>query len=157
MQRGNEIEMLFAGLVVAQQPALQHVLQQFRRDRQRTVRLPDGAARGELQRVVGGARVAIGVGRDAEKNVVAGFDIFIAQPVFLVGERATQQFDDLWRGERVENVDLGAREQRRDYLEGRILRGRADEGDVAGLDVRKKRVLLRFVEAVYFVDENHGA
>src|SRR5258708_18673937 len=110
MQRGDEIEMLFAGLVVAQQLALQYVLQQFRSDRQRTVRLPDGAARGELQRVVGGARVAIGVGRDAEKNIVAGFDILVAQAAVFVGECAAQKLDDLRRGERIQNVDLCARE-----------------------------------------------
>ena len=38
-----------------------------------------------------------------------------------------------------------------------ILGGRADQDDVAGFDARKKRVLLRLVEAVNLVDEHDGA
>ena len=54
-------------------------------------------------------------------------------------------------------MDLRAREERRVHFEGRILGGRADEHDRARLDVREKRVLLRLVEAVDFVDEQDGA
>ena len=48
-----------------------------------------------------------------------------------------------------------AREQRRVHLERRVLRRRADQDDRAGLDVRQERVLLRLVEAVDLVDEEH--
>ncbi len=42
-------------------------------------------------------------------------------------------------------------------LERRVLRRRADQHDVAGLDVGQERVLLRLVEAVDLVDEEDGA
>jgi hypothetical protein len=54
-------------------------------------------------------------------------------------------------------MDLGSREQRRDHFERRIFRGGANQDNVAALDVRQKRVLLGFVEAVDFVDEQHRA
>ena len=61
------------------------------------------------------------------------------------------------RCERVEDVDLRAREKRRDHFERRILGGCADKDNVTGFDVREKGVLLGFVEAVNFVDEDDGA
>ena len=50
-----------------------------------------------------------------------------------------------------------ARQQRRVDLERRVLGGRADEGEEARLDVRQEGVLLRLVEAVHLVDEEHRA
>ena len=52
---------------------------------------------------------------------------------------------------------LRAREQRGVDLERRILGRGADQHDVAGLDARQKRVLLRLVEAVDLVDEDDRA
>ena len=77
--------------------------------------------------------------------------------MLLVGNGAAKQFDDLRRGERIEDVNLGAREKRRDHFERWIFRGGADEGDVTSLDVRKEGILLSFVEAMDFVDEDDGA
>src|SRR6266481_10153580 len=68
-----------------------------------------------------------------------------------------EEFDDLRGGVGFEDVDLGAGEQRGDDFEGGIFRGSADEEDVAGFDVREEGVLLGFVEAVDFVDEDDGA
>ena len=76
--------------------------------------------------------------------------------MFLVGQRAAQQAGDFRFGERLQGVDAGAREQRRDDLEGRILRGRADEDDISGFHVGQKSVLLGLVEAMHFVDKNNG-
>ena len=64
--------------------------------------------------------------------------------------------DDVVGAERLEDVDLRAREQRGVDLERRVLGGRADEHDRAALDVRQERVLLRLVEAVDLVDEQDG-
>ena len=47
------------------------------------------------------------------------------------------------------------REQRRVDLEVGVLRGRADQRDRAVLDLRQQRVLLRLVEAVDLVEEEH--
>ena len=111
----------------------------------------------EFERVVGRAGVAVGERSYAEKNIVRDFDAFVAEAAFFVGEGATKKLDDLRSREWFEDVNLGAGEKRRNDFKGRIFRGRADEGDVAGFDVRKKSVLLGFVEAVDFVDEDDGA
>ena len=81
----------------------------------------------------------------------------IAEPALAVGERAAEQRDDLLHRERAQRVDLGAREQRGDDLERRVLGGGADQDDVAALDVRQERVLLGLVEAVDLVDEQQRA
>ena len=70
---------------------------------------------------------------------------------------ALQQGNHLLGLKRQQTIDAGAREQRRDHLEGRVLRGGADQDDVALLDVGQKGVLLGFVEAVDLVDEQDGA
>src|SRR5712692_622174 len=77
--------------------------------------------------------------------------------MLLIGDRAAKELDDLRRGERVENIDLGARKERRNHLERRILRCRANKSDVAGFDIGEEGVLLRLVEAMHFVDKDDGA
>ncbi len=57
----------------------------------------------------------------------------------------------------VQNINLGARKQRRDHFEGRVFGSGANENNVARFNVREKGVLLGFVEAVHFVHENDGA
>ena len=73
------------------------------------------------------------------------------------GSARRSSVDNLRHGERAQRVHARARQQRRDHFEGRILRGGADQDDVAALHVGQKRVLLGFVEAVDFVDEQDGA
>ena len=68
-----------------------------------------------------------------------------------------EEFDDLRGGVGFENVDLGAGEEWRDHFEGGIFCGGTDEEDVAGFDVREEGVLLGFVEAVDFINEDDGA
>ena len=58
-------------------------------------------------------------------------------------------------GERLEHIHARARQQRVVHFEGRILRRRADENQRAVLDIGQKRILLRFVEAVHLVEEQH--
>ena len=55
--------------------------------------------------------------------------------------------------EPVEYEHLAAREERAIELEGRILRGRADQDDRAVLDIGQESILLRAIEAVNLVDE----
>ena len=68
-----------------------------------------------------------------------------------------EKFGDLRSGERFKDVDLCAGQQRRDHFKGRIFRGRPDKNDVARFDVRKESILLGFVEAVNFIDEDDRA
>ena len=161
MERGDEIEMFFAGFIVAEKLSLEDVFEEFFRDgtaaRVRRSFYRCGTSRGEFERVVGGAGVAICEGGDAEQDVVRYGDGVFAETVLLVGERATKEFDDLRRGERIEDVDLGAREERGDHFKGRVLSSGTDENNVARFDVREKGVLLGFIEAVNFVHKNDGA
>ena len=55
--------------------------------------------------------------------------------------------------EPVQHQHLAARQQRAGEREGRVLGGRADQGDRAVLDLGEQAVLLRAVEAVDLVDE----
>src|ERR1700758_703496 len=68
-----------------------------------------------------------------------------------------QEFYDLRGGVCFEDIDFGSGEKRGDDFEGGIFGGGADEENVAGFDVREKGVLLGFVEAVDFIDEDDGA
>lgn len=68
-----------------------------------------------------------------------------------------EELDDLRGSEGFEDINFCAREKRGDDFKGRIFCGGADEENVAGFDVRQEGVLLGFVEAVDFVDEDDGA
>ena len=57
----------------------------------------------------------------------------------------------------MQHKDARAREQRGVDFERRIFGRRADQRDRAVLDIGQHRVLLRLVEAVDLVDEEHGA
>ncbi len=59
--------------------------------------------------------------------------------------------------EPAQHEHLGARQQRADQLEGRVLGRRADEDHRAVLDIGQKRILLGAVEAVDLVDEEQRA
>ncbi len=70
--------------------------------------------------------------------------------------RALQQRGQVVVLQRLQHMHGGARQQRRVDLEGRVLGGRADEGEQPRLDMRQEGVLLRLVEAVHLVDEDDG-
>jgi hypothetical protein len=53
----------------------------------------------------------------------------------------------------IQYKDARARKKRRDNFKTRIFGRRADKGDVAALDEGQKKILLRFIEAMNFVDE----
>ena len=70
---------------------------------------------------------------------------------------APQQGFEVVVAEPAQHEDLGARQQRPDQLERRVLGGGADQDHGAVLDHRQKGVLLGAVEAVDLVDEQQGA
>src|SRR5258708_10099775 len=127
--------MFLAGFVVPEKLALEDVLEEFMCDDADALRIRASAARSELQDVVGGAGVAVGERSDAEEDFFARVEIFVAETAVFVGECAAKKFNDKRSGKRVENVDLGAGEKRRDDFEGRILGGGGDVGDMTGFDV----------------------
>ena len=76
----------------------------------------------------------------------------------MIGERAVAGSSTISSSSSgLQHEDLRARQQRRVHLERRVLGRRADEHDVARLDARQERVLLRLVEAMDFVDEQDRA
>jgi hypothetical protein len=74
----------------------------------------------------------------------------------LVGQASLHDHPQLILTKRLEAVDAKAREEWRVELIIGVLGGRTDEGDRPVLDVGQQRVLLRLVEAVDLVDEDHG-
>ena len=139
--------MLVAGLVVEDRLALHRVLGVGDRDRP-AVAARRGLAR-ELERVERRPRVAARArGEEGDRLVV---DRRLA--ALAAVERAPQQPLDVRRLQRVQLVDLGAREQRGVDLEVRVLGRRPDERDQPLLDGGQQRVLLRLVEAVDLVEE----
>ena len=71
-------------------------------------------------------------------------------------ERALKELRQLIGVKRLEHIYRCPGQQCAVDLEGWVLGGRTDEGHQSLLDIGKKRVLLRFVEAVDFVDEKDG-
>ena len=82
-----------------------------------------------------------------------GLNLHVAQPALRVGQRALQQAKQILLGQRPQFENLRARDERRVDEEKRIVRRRADQPDDAALHVRQQHVLLRFVEAMDFVNE----
>ena len=79
------------------------------------------------------------------------------QAALGIGQRAVDDPSDFFVRKLRQHEDARARKQRRVHLERWVFGRRADQRDRPVLDVRKHRVLLRFVEAMNLVDEQHRA
>ena len=101
--------------------------------------------------------VAVGGGRDQAQLVFFDLQAAPAEAAFAVGQRMLQGSEDVVHRHRLHHVHAAARQQRGVQLERGVLGGRTDEHDGAALDMRQERILLRLVEAVHLVDEQHGA
>ena len=107
----------------------------------------------DLQDIQQLTRVAAAV---AEQRVrLLDLDPALLEDLVLV-QRPVQQPLQVRDLQRLQHEDLAARQQRRDHLEGRILRGGADQDDGTGLDSPQEGILLGLVEAVDLVDEEDG-
>src|ERR1017187_8399659 len=161
VQGGDDVVVLLALLVVEQDAALEGFGGDLPGDAMTGL---GGEAGGDVEGVEGIARVAAGVGGDGGERVFVGGDAGCAEATgrickaaSAIGEGTLEEGDDLRFGERLQNVDAAAGEQRGDQLEGGVLGGGADQTDGAALDVRQEGVLLGLVEAVGLVDEEDGA
>ena len=106
----------------------------------------------DLEQVQRAPRVAVGRPRQRLERV--GLDAHrVARRLVL--QRAAQHLAHVVERQRAQHVDARPRQQRAVDLERRVLGGRADEAHRAVLDVRQERVLLRLVEAVHLVEEQH--
>ena len=113
-------------------------------------------AAGQLQQIQRGPRVAVGPAADSLQDVGRRLEVGTAEAALRVGEGAAQDQDDFRFGERLEDQNLGARQQGCDHLEGGVLGGGADQGDGPALDVGEEGVLLCLVEAMDLVHEQDG-
>src|SRR2546423_1081003 len=94
---------------------------------------------------------------DRSKSVIDWQQVYRPQATLAILKRPPQQDHDLFLGERLQHIDTAARKQRGDNFERRVLGGGPDQANVAFLHMRKKCILLRFVETMNFVDENDSA
>ena len=109
-----------------------------------------GLGAGEFEGVVELARVA--AGKAHQGLVFFNFDIETAE-FFVLFQCALEQTFHIRFAEGLHDIDLAAREQGADDLEGGIFRGSAHEGDGTFFHGPQQRILLRLAEAMYFVDE----
>ena len=155
VQRGDDVVVLLALLVVEQHAPLQRLGRNLLRDA--PVRLLARECRRHIQRIERVARVAAGIGRDRGQRVVIRAATPDAPRPRASSPSARAATHDLRLAERLKRVDAAAREQRGVQLERRVLRGRADQPDRAALHIGQKRVLLRLVEAMDLIDEEDRA
>ena len=114
-----------------------------------TVRGQDGEFEGDE----GLPGVAVGFIREVTQGVLVGVDVPISEASIFVCQRPLKQAEKVVGAERLELKDLGARDEGRIDVKIGIVGCRANETDRAVLDVRQEDILLGFVEAVNFVDE----
>ena len=139
--------MLVARAVVDERHlALERLLRHRHRDPPR----PGGRA---LQRGERPARVASGGPGDEPESVLVCLHL-ASEPC---GESARRSSSRIVLLQRPERHHPGPAQERRVDLEARILGGGAEQGDGPALHVRQQRVLLRLVEAVDLVEEEHRA
>src|ERR1019366_9535566 len=112
---------------------------------------------GYFQDVVGAAGVSARVGGDFAQTFLRCFEMHLAEAALGIVECATQKNNDLIFSQWVQHINAAAREKGRVDFEGWIFGGGADQADAAFFHVREEGILLRFVEAVNFVDEDNGA
>ncbi len=75
----------------------------------------------------------------------------------LVAQCTPQHGDQIVYGQRFQDIDARSRQKRVVQFKRRIFGGCADKGQRAVLDKRQKCILLRLVEAMHFVEKQHGA
>src|SRR5438270_9868809 len=91
------------------------------------------------------------------QHIFSRRDIQVSKAAIFLLQCTAEEENDLLFGEFLQDVNAGARKQRGDDLERRILGGRADQADASLLDMREECILLRFIESVDLVDEDDGA
>jgi hypothetical protein len=106
---------------------------------------------GLLQQIQEAACIAIG---KTDQRVDRHLFEFEAVQRFLLG--LGQQLAHFFVAQRLQHIDLRARQQCGIDFETGILGGGADEGYQAGFDERQQGILLRLVEAVDLVHEQDG-
>jgi hypothetical protein len=155
VERRDEVEVLLARLVVEHDLALHDVLH-------RGCRIscaPPAAASSATSSRMPSARRASPFARRviAFRRLSVNRSPLAPSPRSDVGQRVAQQAFKVALRQPLEHDDATAGEQRGVELERRVFGRRADEHDVAALDVGQEGVLLGAIEAVDLVDEEQRA
>ncbi len=152
MERGDQVEVLFAGFVVQEDFSLEEILE----ERDRKIFFERNMRNSRFKSRERPSRVAVGKASQPFEG------IFVhrhpcRQSSRWICQCPLHQKNQVFFGERRQDDDTEAREQRAVQLEGGILGRGAHEHDVPRLDEREKRVLLRPVEAMDLVHEEQRA
>ena len=116
-----------------------------------------GGQRGQLEGVEAAAGVPVADLGQMRGGLLIKADLPGAQTAFRIGQSTVQEGAQIGRRERTKLEDERAGDKRAVDVEKWIHRRRPDQPHRAALHVGKEDILLGFVEAVNFVDEEHGA
>ncbi len=157
VQRRDEVVVLLAGLVVEQRAALNRLLDAVDVSTRRSAVAAVTGAAATLSSSRFSATRASPLAYTAIAPTRSVVDDELRSPPRPRSASVRARVEDgrhLLGRQAAQHEHLRSRQQRRVDLERRVLGRRADEHDVAGLDARQERVLLRLVEAVNLVDED---
>src|ERR1035437_5672904 len=155
MQRGDQVVVFLARLVVAKHTALQGIRDNLLGDAARGGG-PRGL-RGDLEHVVSRTGVAAGVGGDPRQRGIFDSHLEVSETPLPIRKGPPQQGYDLLFAQRIQDVNATTREQGRVYLERWILRRRSDQPDIATLHVGQESILLGAIEAMNLIHEDDRA
>ena len=153
VERRDMVVVLVPGLVVDREAPLNGGLHDFQRQ-SRT-----GAAlqlHRPLQDPERAPRVSVGGLGNPANYLAGGLDCQGPKPPLRVRKRVPEDDRQLFACQRLEDHDWRPGQERTHDLEARVLRGRADEDDIARLHHRQEGVLLGLVEAMDLVAEEDG-
>ena len=90
------------------------------------------------------------------ESVGMGVDLERAKAAFIVCEGSVEKREEVLGGDGFELENLGAGDEGGIDVEVGIVRGGSNEANGAAFEVGEEGVLLGFIEAVNFVDEEDG-
>src|SRR5690606_2570231 len=154
---GQGVVVIVSTLVVADHFALNRFLGGFQGDVPDPLLIGGSGQYRQFDRVQGAAGITAGGAGDVGQGLLLHFHPVHAQPPLLIPKGALQEEDQLLlrQGDQLKHPRAG--QERRVDLEGGVLRRRSDQDDSAVLYIGEKGILLGFVEAVNFVDEQNGS
>ena len=156
-ERADDVVVLVAGAVVAQEGPVDGGGDRFRRDYGMLVLLIDGRERCLRGRLERGQRAPGIPGRQTNERVarlVVERDA-TGEPA-RVDDGAVHEHPEVVVLERFQGEQEAAAEQRGDHREAGILCRRGDQHDPAVLDAGEQRILLGLRESVDLVEKQHG-
>ena len=155
VQRRDDVVVLLAGFVVQKRLAADALLQRLHRHG-RLVALAVPVQNDHLQRSQRRSRVTVCKRCKHFQHLIGDFHRLVTEAAWVF-DCALHQLHKLILGKCLQNEHLAARQKCGVHLKRGVLCRRADEHDAALFHKRQKRVLLRLIKAVDFVDKQQRA